>query len=57
MFSTTIGVSFDPAQKSSMDGVPASRSTWIKPGFVDNGAIHTYTMIRTPSYIKLLMDG
>ena len=57
MFSTTIGVSFDPVQKSSMNGVPQSKSTWTKPKFFDDGAIHTYTMIRTPTYIKLLMDG
>jgi hypothetical protein len=57
MFSTTIGVTFDPTLKSSMAGVPQSTSTWTKPKFVDDSTIHTYTMIRTPTYIKLLRDG
>jgi hypothetical protein len=57
MFSTTIGVSFDPLQKSTIDGVPQTTSTWTKPKFNDDGALHTYTMIRTPTYIQLLMDG
>jgi len=40
-----------------MAGVPQSTSTWTKPKFVDDAALHTYTMIRTPTYIKLLLDG
>ena len=51
MFSTTIGVTFDPLKKSSMEGVPQTKSTWTKPKFVDDGALHTYTMIRTTTYI------
>jgi hypothetical protein len=43
MFSTTIGVSYDPLQKSSMTGVPQRTTTWIKPKFVDDGAMHVYT--------------
>jgi hypothetical protein len=57
MFSTTIGVSFDPLQKSSMDGVPQTKTTYLKKEFIDDGALHTYTMIRTPTSIELLMDG
>ena len=57
MFATTIGVSFNPTQTSSINGVPQTTSTWSKPQFNDDGAIHTYTMIRTPTSIQLLMDG
>jgi len=57
MFSTSIAVSFDHKTKNSLADVPITRSTWTKPGFKDDGALHTYTMILTPSYIKLLMDG
>ena len=51
MLSTTIGTSFDVTQKSSMAGVPQSVTTWIKPLFKDDGAMHVYTMIRTPTSI------
>ena len=57
MFSTSIGVSFDPLQKSRPDGIPLTKTTYLKKDFIDDGALHTYTMIRTPTSIELLMDG
>jgi len=51
MFSTTIGTSFDPTQKSSITGVPQTKTTWIAPKFKDDGALHVYTTIRTPTSI------
>ncbi len=39
-----------------MAGVPTSSSNWAGKSFKDDGALHVYTMIRTPTSIQILMD-
>jgi hypothetical protein len=57
MLSSSIMKSDDLMKNANATNHFVTRTNWVKPKYVDDGAVHNYTVNWHPNYIELLSDG
>ena len=57
MFSTSLMQSDDLMKNANSSNSGSVSTTWTKPNFKDDGALHVYTLNWHPDYIEILCDG
>lgn len=57
MLSTSLMQSDDLMKNANSTNSGSISTTWVKPKFKDDGALHLYTLNWHPNYIEILCDG
>ena len=57
MLSTSIMQSYDLMGNANATNSGSVATTWTKPKFNDDGAVHLYTLNWHPNYLEILCDG
>ena len=57
MLGTTIIQSSDLMANANATNSGSVSTAWTAPNFIDNGAVHLYTINWHPSYLEILCDG